>query len=77
MLICVHISYQILRVMSNCKIANKKKFLKVVIKINFLKYRKLKSVSVLGKLNTLESFLENQHCKNAFQEVGKFIKVYN
>lgn len=61
MLICVHISYQILRVMSNCKIVNKKKFLKVVIKINFLKYRKLKSVSVLGKLNTLESFLENQH----------------
>lgn len=61
MLICVHISYQILRVMSNCKIANKKNFLKVVIKINFLKYRKLKSVSVLGKLNTLESFLENQH----------------
>lgn len=77
MLICVHISYQILRVMSNCKIVNKKKFLKVVIKINFLKYRKLKSVSVLGKLNTLESFLENQHWKNAFQEVGKFIKVYN
>lgn len=77
MLICVHISYQILRVMSNCKIVNKKKFLKVVIKINFLKYRKLKSVSVLGKLNIVESFLENQHCKNAFQEVGKFIKVYN
>lgn len=37
MLICVHISYQILRVMSNCKIVNKKKFLKVVIKIKFLK----------------------------------------
>lgn len=45
--------------MSNCKIVNKKKFLKVVIKINFLKYWKLKFVLVLGKLNILELFFEN------------------